>query len=84
MVYDTGPNQDWYVHVNGTVGEPESEKVHVIRQKSPRIVLEIDVHGALSQSEDQVSEVRQLIQKAVDDLQEVLDAPSGLPGFPRL
>ena len=71
----------WVVHVSGDLGNPEADKVAVIRRDPPQIHLEIDVPGIRSAGADQVQLAREAIQAAVSDLQQALDSPSALPGL---
>ena len=71
----------WFVHISGETGDPNGDRVIVIRRDPPQIRLEIDAPGIRSAGGDQNYLGRQMIQAAVTALQEALDSPSALPGF---
>ena len=71
----------WYLHVSGTGGEPEEDRIAVVRRRVPQIRLEIDAPGIRSAGEDQIRQARLAIQAAVTALQEALDSPSAIAGL---
>ena len=71
----------WATDVNGTAGEPEGDKLILIRHDPPQVFLDIVVPGLRSAGKDQRQMGREAIQEVITALQEALDSPSALAGF---
>ncbi len=72
----------WTVGINGTNQDPGNDRIVVVRHDRPHIRLEIDAPNIRSVGANQLELGRLAIQDAVTALQEALDSPSALPGFP--
>ena len=71
----------WNLHTGGS-GD-ERDMITLVRKDAPQISLEIHVAGLASViGREQVTQARQFIQRAIDDIQEALDDPLALPGHP--
>ena len=71
----------WTTNVSGTAGEPENDKLTLIRHDPPRVFLDIVVPGLRAAGMDQRQMGREAIQEVITALQEALDSPSVLDGF---
>lgn len=82
MAESNGISKGWFLHISGTSGAPDDDRVTLMRRNPPpQIRLEIAASGIRSAGEDQKHQAHRVIQAAVTALQEALDSPSEIPGL---